>query len=129
MSRDEQRRRVPTSDELEQQGALAPATAPTAKRHGGLLRFFRAGHFRVPDDVAARKHVGVAQSRSPVNTPEGEPTQKPVVTSPPPPGVPTSASVPQRPVNPVVPRKIRIDPSVKERRGLGRLRDNQGSGS
>ena len=45
MNRDEQRHRIPTSDELEQQGALAPAAGPTAERRGGLLRFFRTGAF------------------------------------------------------------------------------------
>ena len=62
MNRDEQRHRIPTSDELEQQGALAPAADPAAPRRGGLLKFLRTGHFRVSDDVAARKHVGTVKS-------------------------------------------------------------------
>ena len=122
MSRDEQRHRIPTSDELEEQGALAPAADPAAQRRGGgLLRFFRTGRFRVSDDVAARKHVGVAQPRPPVTAREGEVPQEAVVTSPPPVGAPV------RPADAIVPRKIRIDPSVKERRGLGRPQDNRGS--
>ncbi len=123
MSRDEQRHRIPTSDELEQQGALAPAADPAAQRRGGLLRFFRTGRFRVSDDVAARKHVGTAQPRLPVTAREGEATQQPAVTSPP------SMSEPLRPANAIVPREIRMDPSVKERRGLGRPRDSRESGS
>jgi hypothetical protein len=115
MSRDEQRRRIPTSDELEQQGALAPAADPTAQRHGGgLLRFFRTGRFRVSDDVAARKHVGVAQPRPPVTAREREVPQEAAAASPAPLGAPV------RPPDAIVPRKIRIDPLVKERRGLGR---------
>lgn len=64
MSREEQRRRIPTSDELERQGALIPATgAKRSERRGGLLKFLRASRFRVSDDVAARKHVGSQQAR------------------------------------------------------------------
>jgi len=118
MSRDEQRHRIPTSDELEEQGALAPAADPAAQRRGGgLLRFFRTGRFRVSDDVAARKHVGLAQPRPPVTARQGEPTQQPAMTSHPPAGAPV------RPADAIAPRKIRIDPSVKERRGLGRPHD------
>ena len=124
MNRDEQRRRIPTSDELEQQGALAPAADPAAPRRGGLLRFFRTGRFRVSDDVAARKHVGTAQPRPSVTTRGGEATQQTAVTSPP----PTDALVQRQPADAIVPRKIRIDPSVKERRGLGAAGDGGGSG-
>jgi hypothetical protein len=123
MSRDEQRHRIPTSDELEQQGALAPAADPATQRRGGLLRFFRTGHFRVSDDVAARKHVGTLQPRPPITVREREATQQAAVTSPP----PADATV--RPVDSIVPRKIRIDPSVKERRGLGRPHDGRGPGN
>jgi hypothetical protein len=127
MNRDEQRRRIPTSDELEQQGALAPAADPAAPRRGGLLRFFRTGRFRVSDDVAARKHVGTVQPRPSVTTRGGrggEATQQTAVTNSP----PTDASVHRQPADAIVPRKIRIDPSVKERRGLGPARDGGGSG-
>jgi hypothetical protein len=120
MSRDEQRRRVPTSDELERQGALTPAADPTAQRRGGLMRFFRTGRFRVSDDVAARKHVGVAPPRLPTTAPVGDATQQRVVAS---------AAPPHRPADPIVPRKIRIDPSVKERRGLGQPSGKRESGT
>ena len=123
MNRDEQRRRIPTSDELEQQGALAPAAGPAGQRRGGLLRFFRTGRFRVSDDVAARKHVGTVEPRLPVTAREREATQQAAVTSPPPTGAPI------RSANAIVPREIRIDPSVKERRGLGRPHDSRESGS
>jgi hypothetical protein len=125
MNRDEKRHRIPTSDELEQQGALAPAAGPAAERRGGLLRFFRTGRFRVSDDVAARKHVGSAQPRPSATPREGEATQKSAATSP------LRASAPDdgQPAAPIIPRKIRIDPSVKERRGLGQSHDSQGSGS
>ncbi len=129
MSKDEQRHRIPTSDELEQQGALTPASAPTTERRGGLLRFFRTGRFRVSDDVAARKHVGVVQTRPPVTAREGEATQQPTAASPPSLGTGTGAAAHRRPADPIVPRKIRIDPSVKERRGLGRPHDDRESGS
>lgn len=125
MNRDEQRRRIPTSDELEQQGALAPAADPAAARRGGLLRFFRTGRFRVSDDVAARKHVGTVQPRPSVTTRGGEATQQAAEISPP----PTDASVHGQPADAIVPRKIRIDPSVKERRGLGGSRDGRGPGN
>lgn len=115
MNRDEQRRRVPTSDELERQGALAPATDPAAKRRGGLMRFFRVGRFRVSDDVAARKHVGGAQPRLPTTAPEVEATPQPAQGRTLPPGT----LAPHEQADSIIPRKIRIDPSVKERRGLG----------
>jgi hypothetical protein len=120
MSRDDQRRRIPTSDELEQQGALAPATDPAPERRG-LMRFFRAGRFRVSDDVAARKHVGVAQPRLPASAPNRDADQP----TAPLPGTRASAPAPRQPASPIVPRKIRIDPSVKDRRGLGRPGDNK----
>jgi hypothetical protein len=126
MSRDEQRRRVPTSDELERQGALMPAADPAAQLRRGLMRFFRAGRFRVSDDVAARKHVGVASPRLPTTAPEGDATQEPVAASAPPTGTLASAPTPHRPADPIVPRKIRIDPSVKDRRGLGQPGNKRG---
>src|SRR5215469_10814365 len=111
MTRDERRHRIPTSDELEQQGALRPAAEPTSEKRGGLLRFFRVSRFRVSDDVAARKHVGSAQTHAPVTAREGETPQRPATPDRP------QASAPARPTESIVPRKIRIDPSVKERRG------------
>lgn len=123
MNRDEQRRRVPTSDELEQEGRLAPAAGPAKERRGGLLRFFRARRFRVSDDVAARKHVG--EARPPLPVTERESGQQPGAASTRPTGTPDPLSG----VNTIAPRKIRIDPSVKERRGLGRPNDSRESSS
>lgn len=120
MTRDERRHRIPTSDELEQQGALTPAAEPTSEKRGGLLRFFRVSRFRVSDDVAARKHVGSAQTYVPVTAHEGGTTQHSAEPDHP------KTEAPVRPAESMVPRKIRIDPSVKERRGLGGPRDSQG---
>jgi hypothetical protein len=113
MTRDEPRHRIPTSDELEQQGALRPAAEPTSEKRGGLLRFFRMSRFRVSDDVAARKHVGSAQTHAPETARGGETAQRAAAPDSP----QARASAP--PTESIVPRKIRIDPSVKERRGLG----------
>jgi hypothetical protein len=121
MTRDEPRHRIPTSDELEQQGALRPAAEPTPEKRGGLLRFFRVNRFRVSDDVAARKHVGSAQSHVPVAARGGETAQRAAAPERP------QTEAPVRPTESIVPRKIRIDPSVKERRGLGGPRDSQGA--
>jgi hypothetical protein len=120
MTRDERRHRIPTSDELEQQGALTPAAEPTSEKRGGLLRFFRVSRFRVSDDVAARKHVGSAQTHPPATARGEETAQRAAAADRPQTGAPT------RPTESIVPRKIRIDPSVKERRGLGGPRDSRG---
>lgn len=120
MTQDERRHRIPTSDELERQGALKPAGEPTSEKRGGLLRFFRVSRFRVSDDVAARKHVGSAPTHVPTTAREGQATQH--TTEPDRP----KTEAPVRPEESIVPRKIRIDPSVKERRGLGGSRDNRG---
>lgn len=112
MSKDERRHRIPTSDELEQQGALTPAAEARQEKRGGLRRFFRVSRFRVSDDVAARKHVGSAQSyESP--PPRADKAQREAA-----PGRPQTGTTAQ-PTEPIVPRKIRIDPAVKERRGYG----------
>ncbi len=126
MSAEEQRRRIPTSDELERQGALAPATGePRATRRNGLLRFFRASRFRVSDDVAARKHIGAPGVQPPSAAPQGDDQsaasgRRPETATPAPqtraPAIPTARRSPET----IVPRTIRMDPSVKERRGLGR---------
>ncbi len=58
MSRDRDKRRIPTSAELEERGEVSPSTTPGGGGRPGLLkRLLRAGRFRVPEDVAARKHV------------------------------------------------------------------------
>lgn len=51
------------------------------------------------------------------------------VTSPPSLGTGTGVAAHRQPADPIVPRKIRMDPSVKERRGLGRPHDDRESGS
>lgn len=128
MSRDDQRIRVPTSDELEQLGALAPATVAGAARprRTRLLRFFRASRIRVPEDVAARKQVGTVQAHRPeaqlpcTSAPAGQ-------TAGAERGLSASADRPgPEPLGPpdaLVPRKIRMDPSIREQRGLGRSGD------
>jgi hypothetical protein len=133
MSPDDQRSRVPTSDELEQLGALAPAAAAGAapSRRGRLLRFFRASRIRVPEDVAARKHVGTVQVHRPevqlpgTTAPAGQTTGAERKLS-------ASADVPvlepHQPPDALAPRKIRMDPSVREQRGLGRSGDTRKPG-
>jgi hypothetical protein len=112
MSPDRQRWHVPTSDELEQQGAISPASQDSGERRKGLRRFFRAGRFRVSDDVAAKKHVGTVPdtpapgSASPISAPPERPKQ----------AQPTEEISDQRHAR----RAIRIDQSVKDRRGTGR---------
>jgi hypothetical protein len=125
MSRDRNKHRIPTSAELEERGDVSPPEALGAGgRTGGILkRLFRAGRFRVSEDVAARKHVapppgsgfsGVGD-RSPDpavsaqgNRPSGSSTRK------------QTAARQQEEPEPSRRRTIRIDDSVKERRGLGR---------
>ena len=124
MSQDDQRSRIPTSDELEQLGALAPAAAADAapSRRSRLLRFFRASRIRVPEDVAARKHVGTVQAHRPgAQLPDTSAqdgltagTERALSAS-----GDRPAPEPPRPPDALVPRKIRMDPSIRERRGLG----------
>jgi hypothetical protein len=121
MTRDERRHRIPTSDELEQQGALRPAAEPTSEKRGGLLRFLRVSRFRVSDDVAARKHVGSTQTRVSATAHEGGTAQHTAERDGP------KIEAPVRPTESIVPRKIRIDLSVKERRGLGRPHKSTGT--
>jgi cell division septation protein DedD len=128
MSRDDQRIRVPTSDELEQLGALAPAAAAGAapSRRGRMLRFFRASRIRVPADVAARKHIGTVQAHRPeaqlpgTTAPAGQTAEAERMLS-----ASAAGPVPEphRPPDALEPRKIQMDPSVRERRGLGRSND------
>jgi hypothetical protein len=115
MSRERQKRRVPTSEELERQGALSPQVGQSATEHQGILkRFFRAGRFRVPEDVAANKHAGVPPEHAPLSEPEATlatPTRAKQANR---------LSAPEQAAEQSArPRKIRIDESVKERRGLG----------
>ena len=133
MSREEQRHRIPTSDELERQGALVAATGEPRAQRRGLLRFFRASRFRVADDVAARKHVGTPEARSAV-TPTG--ATAPTGGADRAPGAsgesavsadnrPAAIPSPRRSADAIIPRTIRIDPAIKQRRGLGRHGDNR----
>jgi hypothetical protein len=128
MSRDEERRRVPTSDELEELGVLASSAGePGAPRRGGLRRFFRASRIRVSDDVAARKHVGGAQPHRPVRTAveaAEEVRNEPDPTIPPQSEESRVAADPPRSPDAIIPRTIRMDPSVRDRRGLGRSGNN-----
>lgn len=132
MKSEEERRRVLTSDELEQAGALAPAAVETRRpeRRGGLLRFFRASRIRVSDDVAARKHVGTQRVQPSIDpgtntqaavppTPTSEPTQSA------PPAHSANVPPPRASAETIVPRTIRMSPEIKERRGLGRPRDGR----
>jgi hypothetical protein len=121
MTRDGRRNRIPTSDELEQQGALAPAVEDGLDKRGGLLRFFRGSRLRVSEDVAARKHVGASETRASVVTQERRTPPSPTAPSRP------EATAPVRPAESIVPRRIRMDPSVKERRGLGKADGARGS--
>lgn len=128
MSRDDQPIRVPTSDELEQLGALASAAtagaAPT--RRPRLLRFFRASRIKVPEDVAARKHVGTVRAHRPeVELPGTSASAGPTAGAERALSKSADQPVPEPlpPPNALVPRKIRMDPSVRERRGLGRSGD------
>jgi hypothetical protein len=122
MSENDERRRVPTSDELEQMGALAPSVerARDEPRRGGLRRFLRVGRIRVSADVAARKHIGVpprsavSSSDQPAQT--SSPSQGPAAPTPEIPEVPTPRQAPDA----IIPRPIRMDQSVRDRRGLGR---------
>lgn len=121
MNADNKKWHVPTSDELEEQGAISPAVgAPSAQRRRGLRKFFRAGRFRVPEDVGVNKHVGSVPVRQHPIPPSPRQPQ-----SPPGPAERTSpshvlpdnqeAQVPTESIR----RTIRIDQSVKDRRGMG----------
>jgi hypothetical protein len=118
MSRDPQKRRIPTSEELESKGAILPATARSpGQRRGFLSRFHRARRFRVSADVAARKYVGTPP-RQPSTT---EPSVPPPVLEVPEridqlsTTVKTAQQVPGQPRR----RAIRIDDTVRQQRGLG----------
>lgn len=130
MTGDGRKIRIPTSDELERQGALAPAAEHGPDKRGGLLRFFRGSRVRVSEDVAARKHVGAQQARQPVVTQERRTAQGGSAPDRPEAETPVrQAETPVRQAEPIVPRPIRIAPSVKERRGLGGTDGAKGSGA
>jgi hypothetical protein len=118
MSRDRQKRRIPTSEELESTGAISPATGRSpSERRGFLSRFSRAGRFRVSADVAARKYVGVPPRQpsitepsvpSPTSEPPGQTGKVPSTVQ----TVEQARSQPRR-------RAIRINESLRQQRGLG----------
>jgi hypothetical protein len=118
MSRDEQKRRIPTSEELERTGAVSPATGRSpGERRGFLSRFYRAGRFRVSADVAARKYVGIPPPQASVT---GASAQSPAPERPdqidqPPAMAQTAQQTPSQTRR----RAIRIDDSVRQQRGLG----------
>jgi hypothetical protein len=111
MSRDREKRRIPTSEELESKGAILPATGRSpGERRGFLSRFSRAGRFRVSADIAARKYVGVPSRQPSITEPSvPSPTSElPSTTQ----TVQQARSQPRR-------RAIRIDDSLRQQRGLG----------
>jgi hypothetical protein len=118
MNRDQQKRRIPTSEELEQKGAISPATGRSSgERRGFLSRFYRAGRFRVSADVAARKHVGkppkqsaATESSAPLPTSE----QRGQIDQP----LSPAGTAEQTPGQ-TGRRAIRIDDALRQRRGLG----------
>jgi hypothetical protein len=118
MNREPQKRRIPTSEELESKGAISPATGRSpGERRGFLSRFHRARRFRVSADVAARKHIGVPP-RQPSIT---EPSVPPPVSELPEPLDQLSTTLKTAQQAPGQPRRraIRIDDTVRQQRGLG----------
>jgi hypothetical protein len=118
MSRDPQKRRIPTSEELESQGAILPATGRSPReRRGFLSRFHRARRFRVSADVAARKYVGTPPRQPPVTQSSVQPpvSELPRQVDQPPPMAQTVQQAPSQPRR----RAIRIDDTVRQQRGLG----------
>jgi hypothetical protein len=138
MSRDEHRRRIPTSEELERQGAVAPTASETPDGRRGLFGFLRVGRIRVSGEVAARKYVpsqrrtdspdsaGIAEQplsqESPVAFSSGP--ERTVAASERPATATDSGADPRtessRESVHIAPRRIRIDASVRDRRGIGR---------
>ena len=118
MSRDRQKQRIPTSEELERKGAIPPATGPShGERRGFLGRFYRAKRFRVSADVAARKYVGVPPTQPSIIEPSvPSPTSEPSRQVD---QLPSTAHAAQQTPSQTRRRAIRIDDSVRQRRGLG----------
>jgi hypothetical protein len=112
MSREEHRARIPTGEELDQAAAAAPLGAGPAEKRRGLLGFLRVGRIRVSGDVAARKYTPAERRpESRVTSAPQERNEAVQITTPP----------KQPEVGPgLTPRPIRMDPSVRDRRGLGR---------
>ena len=125
-SRDRDKRRIPTSAELEERGEVSPLAGPgEGGRPGILKRLFRAGRLRVSEDVAARKHEGVPPRQDFTRMRESSPLAS--AAAPVPANEQSALSTNdlaasrQQEAGPRSrKRAIRIDDSVKERRGLGR---------
>jgi hypothetical protein len=118
MSRDPQKRRIPTSEELESKGAILPATGrPPGARRGFLSMFHRAKRFRVSADVAARKYVGTPPRQPSITKPPVPPpvSELPGQVDQPPPMAQAVQQAPSQPRR----RAIRIDDTVRQQRGLG----------
>jgi hypothetical protein len=80
VNRENARQRIPTSAELEAEGALAP---PEHDASRGLFKFLRTRVFRVSDEVGGRKHVATAPPRPPQSPyPQTPPTRPTSPTSP-----------------------------------------------
>lgn len=131
MNRDRQKQRIPTSEELERKGALVPAAdQSTDGRRGLLQRFYRPKRFRVSADVAARKYVGVPPIQPSITPP---PATQPAVAETSLPGLAPEmhdkaeqlpARQTEQPGNQSRRRTIRIDDSIRQRRGLGNREKN-----
>jgi hypothetical protein len=118
MSRDPQKRRIPTSEELESKGAIVPATGRSpGERRGFFSRFHRARRFRVSTDVAARKYVGTPPRQPSITEPSVPPSasELPRQLDQPPPMAQPVQHTPSRTHR----RAIRIDDTVRQQRGLG----------
>jgi len=124
-----QRKRIPTSAELESRGiASVPDVGTGQPRRGVLRRLFRASRFRVPDQVAATR-----STEPPPPSREGfyavasvfeeeVPAQAPAATEPLMSSghVQSSPEADGPPTDPVKPRRtIRISDSVRAKRGRG----------
>ena len=127
MSRDRDKRRIPTSAELEERGEVSPSTTPGGGGRPGLLkRLLRAGRFRVPEDVAARKHVSAPPRPDFTGIGGGSPVTRDAPVQANEQSASSTkdlAATPQQEGPRSRKRAIRIDDSVKERRGLGRAMD------
>ena len=110
MSRDDVKRRIPTSAQIEAAAVASPASGGSdGGLSRGLLKFFRVGRFRVADDVGIRKHVAEAPRQPAARQPA--------------PSAPRADLSPPSAAAPLAPRPIRISRTVRERRGAGHDED------
>lgn len=108
MSREDHRSRIPTSEELERQGLVAPTGADGTEKKRGLFGFFRASRIRVANDVAEKKFVPTERRYQ--QTLSSQTVSEPTI-------LPSTSEATQSPT--LSPRRINIDPNVRARRGLG----------